>query len=510
MQIQALHWTSPLISTVFFTADLILRIGLSLRVIMCKKNYGVSYAWLVVVLLVPFLGGLLYLCFGENRLSERRIKRILKAKKYYYKWLQQLAEGPQVDWSALNPEFAPIQLHTQNLVGIPAMAGNNISLLHSQDNILDSIIKDIEASQSTCHLQFYIWEAGGRIKEISEALIRARKRGVICRILLDAIGSRGFFSSASARRMEQAGIKIQASLPAGIYRAIFARMDIRNHRKIIVIDGKIAYTGSQNMVDAIFFKQESGVGHWVDIVARIRGPVVETLAATFASDWYLEAEQDTFQQIDDVQELRHIGDIYPQTAQGTSAVQLVPSGPGFTQDAIHSLLLTVIYSARKELIMTTPYFIPDESLLTALKAAALRGVRVILIIPQSNDSKLVKYASRAKYDDLTYAGVEIMLFNGGLLHSKTITVDGDLALFGSVNLDMRSFWLNFEVTLVIYCRETTQDIRRAQMAYLRQSAPLDLRHFHRRHFFEKLKENCALLVSPTTITHPNNCSAQQL
>ena len=499
MELPDYHWTYTLSSTLFFLFDLLLRASLSLRVIMSKKNYGVSYAWLIVILLVPLFGSAFYLLFGENRLSDRRVKKMNGARKHYQHWLKHLRKQNPVDWATIDPDLEYLNTHALNLVGIPAMSGNQLDLLTDPDDILESIATDIKNSRSTCHLQFYIWQEGGNVDKIEEALIDAAGRGVTCRVLLDDLGSHRFFKSNSATKMRAAGIKIQASLPTSIIKAFFHRIDIRNHRKIVVIDGKIAYTGSQNMVDPKFFKQTAGVGNWVDTMARIQGPIVETLAGTFASDWYLEADIDTFQLCDDPSNNKHIrrtGDIYPCEKVGDSAIQLVPSGPGFTQEAIHSLLLSAIYTAKHELILTTPYFIPDESLLLALKAAALRGVNVTLIIPKHNDSKLVRYASRAKYHDLTRAGVKIMLFNGGLLHSKTITIDNTLSLFGSVNLDMRSFWINFEATLVIYCPVLTKQLMEIQQQYIDNSERLDIVHFHQRRLFEKFKENCALLVSP--------------
>lgn len=499
MEAQDYHWTYTLTSTLFFLFDLLVRIGLSLRVIMSKKNYGVSYAWLIIILLIPLVGSVFYLCFGENRLSDRRLKRMHKAREYYQQWLQHLRTRPAINWTKTNPTLKHLHTHAVNLVGIPAMLGNKLEILKSPETIIQKITDDINQAESTCHLQFYIWQEGGRIEHIIDALIKASHRGVSCRLLLDAIGSRKFFTSSAAQKMRQAGIKIQASLPAGLIKSFFSRIDIRNHRKIVVIDGKIAYTGSQNMVDPKIFNQDAGVGNWIDTMARIQGPIVETLAGTFASDWYLESDIDTFKLQNntlDTQQIRRIGDIYPCPAVGNSTVQLIPSGPGFTQEIIHSLLLAAIYTAKKELILTTPYFIPDESLLFALKAAALRGVNVTLIIPKNNDSKLVQYASRAQYHDLARIGVKIMLFTGGLLHSKTIIIDGIFSLFGSVNLDMRSCWINFEVTLVIYCPEVTKTLRDIQLEYIEQSELLDIFHFHQRKLFEKFKENCALLVSP--------------
>lgn len=299
--------------------------------------------------------------------------------------------------------------------------------------------------------------------------------------------------------MRAAGIKVLEALPAGFFKAIFVRIDIRNHRKIVVIDGKIAYTGSQNMVDPRFFKQDSGVGQWVDIMVRIQGPVVEPIAGTFISDWFLETDSDkvSSRSLDeDIEHIRSIADIRPQPFSGDIAVQLVPSGPDFTPEAIHNLLLTTIYAAQKNITLTTPYFVPDESLLTALQSAAQRGVDVRIIVPEINDSRLVHYASRARYESLASRGVTIQLFTGGLLHSKTITVDDEFALFGSVNLDMRSFWLNFEATLFIYSRAFTTELRQVQKRYESQAQPLDLQVMARRSYVEKFFENSALLIGP--------------
>jgi len=499
MDVQDLHWSYSLLSTVILLADLFIRIGLSLRVIMRKRPYGVSLAWLIVILLVPFLGGFFYLLFGENRIPERRIERAKASFNHYQHWLKTLKNRDSASWTTLSKKLSSLHHQAETLVGIPAMKGNELFLITKPDDIINSIVDAIAHSTSTCHLQFYIWEEGGSVDNIISALIKAAERGVTCRLLLDSIGSRDFLKSNTVATMKKAGIKIQESLPAGILKALFSRIDIRNHRKIVVIDGVIAYTGSQNMVDPDVFKKDAGVGNWIDLMVKINGPVVESLAGTFISDWFLETNIGQFRSeslLQDFETVRSIGDIHPCPETGVSAVQLVPSGPGFSPEAIHSLLLTTIYASRNELIMTTPYFIPDEPLLAALKAAAWRGVDVKIIVPKNNDSLLVQYASRARYEELAEAGVKIYLFDGGLLHSKTITVDRDFSLFGSVNLDMRSFWLNFEATLFIYCPEFTKELRTIQEGYLSQSEELDTTAFTNRKWAEKFKENVVLLIAP--------------
>ncbi|KAB2890724.1 MAG: cardiolipin synthase [Desulfobulbaceae bacterium] len=494
-----LHWSYHLFSTIFLLADLTIRIGLSVRVIMRRRPYPITLAWLVVILLVPFAGGFFYLLFGENRLSDKRTARILLSVPLYQHWLQTLHGRSPVQWQHLNPECSHLHQQAVALAGIPALDGNALELIDSPEVILKAIIDDIEQARSTCHLQFYIWEEGGMVDEVMAALGRANSRGVGCRLLLDAIGSRDFLRSKTAKTMRAAGIKIQESLPASIYSTLFARIDIRNHRKLVIIDGRIAYTGSQNMVDPSVFKQDAGVGKWIDLMVRIRGPVVEALAGTFVNDWFLDADIRHFRPKsvrEDIDTVRRIADIHPSPPVGKIAVQLVPSGPGMAQDSIHSLLLATIYAARRELTLTTPYFIPDEPLLIALKAAAQRGVAVRIIVPAKNDSRLVEYASRARFEELVSAGVTILQFTGGLLHAKTITVDGDIALVGSVNLDMRSFWLNFEATLFIYDPAFTSTLRHLQHRYVNQSVPLDSRVLAERTRLERFRENLALLIGP--------------
>lgn len=492
-------WSYAIFSTIFLITDLFIRIGLSVRVIMRRRSYGVSFAWLIVILLFPFLGAFIYLLFGENRLSERRSARIKESAAHYQHWLETLDGRAPVNWQDHNIECRPLHNLARRMTGLPAMDGNHLELLEEPETFMTRIIEDIDNARSTCHLQFYIWEEGGRVDEVIHALYRAVERGVTCRLLLDAIGSRTFLASNSARQMMKAGIRVQEALPAGLIKVFFARIDIRNHRKIAVIDGSIAYTGSQNMADPKYFKQSAGVGNWVDVMVRITGPVVETLAGTFISDWFLETNTERIESRtlnEDIDQVRSIADIHSPEECGHVAVQLVPSGPGFAHDAIHSLLLTTIYAARKQLILTTPYFIPDEALLTALESAACRGVDVSIITPDQNDSKLAEYAARARFDKLTEAGVSIYRFQGGLLHSKTITVDGDFALFGSVNLDMRSFWLNFETTLLIYDRDICSELQSLQLSYIASSQLLDIETFSQRSMFERFKENLVLLLGP--------------
>ena len=472
-----------------FIVDLAVRIGLSIRTIMRKQAVAVTFAWLVVILMIPFLGAIIYLLLGENRLGERRAK----LASVWVPLIIQLVKGYKQrafnNWETLSRQCEPIHKQIDTAIGIPTMPNNRLILIDNSDTFFRQLITDIDHAESTCFLEFFIWHNGGSADKVGEALKKAHDRGVCCRILVDSIGSNEFLGSDKCRELRKHGICIAESLPAGLFRALFVRIDLRNHRKIISIDNRIGYTGSFNLVDPRFFRQDQGVGEWIDIMVRIEGPVLGIITMLFLFDWAMEKDTS----LCELSEQEYTESPFPH---GDIPVQIAPSGPGYTENGIHDLLLTTIYAASKEIILTTPYFVPDTAILTALKSASQRGVSVTIIVPEKNDSRMVHYASRARYDELINANVKIMLFSKGLLHSKTISVDNEFCLIGSVNLDMRSFWLNFEMTMLIYNRDFTKSLRELQQNYLDLSTQLTRDDFQRRSFGERLLENTALLVSP--------------
>jgi cardiolipin synthase len=477
------------VAVVTFLVHAILVLGLSVRVIMRRRPLGVLLAWMAIILSVPVLGVLIYLVLGESRISGRYLKRGLAVQARYVDWKQSLMVRSKPDWTDVYP--AAIALHKQagTLAGFPALQGNRLELLQDYAEVFRSLIDAIARSHRSCHLEFYIWHAGGFADELLHAVIAAARRGVTCRVLLDALGSKPFLRSAMAARLREAGVELAASLPIGLLTTFVTRADLRNHRKLALIDGEVAYTGSQNLVDPRFFKQDAGVGQWVDAMLRIEGPVVEALGGLFIHDWEIATGEG-------LEHLAATHDVRAVAEQGIVPVQVVPSGPIPQPLAILQLILGALYAARREVIITTPYFVPDESLLTALLSAAQRGVDVTLILPASNDSRLVDLASKAVFADLLEAGLRIAAFKGGLLHTKSITIDGEFTLFGSVNMDMRSLWLNFELSLLIYDRELTGRLRRMQQGYLADSTLLDRHAWRRRSFARRFVENAVHLLAP--------------
>jgi cardiolipin synthase len=460
------------------------------RVIMSNRSVGATLAWIAVLMLFPVLGPGIYLMIGELRLGARRarlVQRLAPVARRRFEVLER--DEWKIDWTSIGKDGQMLAKAGQNMLQVPAVPGNRFELVDSWEEVFERMIEDIDLARVNCDLEFYIWDDAGRAGEVAKALERAVERGVICRVLLDAIGSRDFLRSATARRLMAKGIRIQSALPGGLWRLPFVRFDLRLHRKIVLIDDEIAWTGSLNLVDPRYFKQNSGVGQWVDAMVRIEGPAVEALAITFQADWYVETNSSS-PELPDV-----TGDQLIQPL-GTTTIQVLPSGPANYVDAIERLLITAIYSARSELVITTPYFVPSEALQMALVSASLRGVDVTIVLPARVDSVLVRWASRALLDELMQARVTIARFQGGLLHTKSVTIDGNTSLFGSLNMDPRSFRLNFEITLAVFDGRFTSCLRAIQQRYLEQSRPIDATHWRRRSFGTRFIEKAARLLGP--------------
>ena len=478
-----------LISLVVAALYISLQFVLAFRVIMRRRSVGESLSWILVIFVFPVVGPLAYLLMGELRLGGRRVRRFIELFPPFQRWLEEITLRHPVHWNELGVECEPLARLARETLGLPAQPGNELELIGSWQEVFERLIQDIEAAEHTCHLEFYIWHLGGEANRVAEALIDAAQRGVVCRVLLDALGSRTFLNSDLAERMVDAGVEVQPALPGGLFRLPFVRFDLRMHRKIVVIDGKVAYTGSLNLVDPRYFKKDAGVGQWIDAMVRVRGPAVESLATTFLADWYVETDYT-------MEDLRGNSGVEEQLSHGNAVLQVIPSGPAFQVEAIENVLLMAVYAAREELILTTPYFVPSESLRIALTSAARRGVKVVLVVPAKVDSLLVRYASQAFKGDLLRAGVKIANFKGGLLHTKSVSIDGEMSMFGSLNLDPRSMRLNFEISLAIYNRQFTSQLRELQQTYIDESELMDLETWHHRPVPQKFAENCARLLGP--------------
>ena len=464
--------------------------GVVFRVLLRRPARGVVLAWLLLAVALPYVGAAAYFLIGERRVSRSRSERIAAFRADF----RRIADT-YVTASLLTPidpasnAHGPLQRAAESFFGIPAVSGNDLTLHSDTLAMLRQIAADIDGAKKSVLIEFYIWSEGGLTEDVLEAVIRAAKRGVACLVLIDAMGAGRWWKGEQPARLRAAGVQLRAALPVGFARGFGARTDLRVHRKIVVIDGVAAWTGSMNMVDPRFFKQDSGVGEWVDAMVRTEGPVATLLAAVMISDWIAEKG-------DRMEEVLAATGLSAAEPQGTSPVQVVASGPGESGDGLLQVMLSLINAAKTELVLTTPYFVPEDALITALRGASARGVRVIVILPQKIDSLLVRYASRSFFDEIVAAGGEIHEFKGGLLHTKSITVDGEVAMFGTANFDMRSLWLNYEVSLLVYDPAFARQVRALQSGYIANAEIKSLLPWAKRPVGERLLLSTMRLLSP--------------
>lgn len=469
----------------------VLMAAVILRVLLRRPARGVALAWLLLALMLPYLGAILYFLIGERRISRGRAERLVRMQGDFRKiTAPHLAQNRlQRGQAQLPDDQRPLETAANSFFGAPAFTGNRLTLASDTLQVLQHIAADIDRAARSVLVEFYIWNEGGLTAEVRDALIRAAGRGVTCLVLVDAMGAGSWWRGPEPGMLRDAGVELRAALPVGLLRGLVARTDLRLHRKIVVIDGCVAWTGSMNMVDPRYFKQNSGVGEWVDAMSRIEGPVAGVLAAVMISDWVAEGGV-TLETV-----VAETG-LTPTAPQGQVPVQVLASGPGESGDGLLQIMLALINGARHEVVLTTPYFVPEDALIAALRGAAARGVRVVLILPRRIDSLLVRYASRSYFDEVISAGGEIYEFKGGLLHTKSITIDGEHAMFGTANLDMRSLWLNYEVSLLVYDRDFVADLRGLQQGYLDDADAVMLVPWTKRPVGARLMESTMRLMAP--------------
>jgi cardiolipin synthase len=421
-------------------------------------------AWIPVILLLPGIGLVAYLLLGETQIGRRRASRLRAA-------LDALPDpsGIAGDPADLPERFAGLAHVARSINGFATVAGNRAALMPDSNATIDALVADIAAARDHVHVSFYIWLADRNGLRVARALEDAARRGVSCRALADGLGSRAFLRSPHWRALREAGVQVASALPIGnpILRALRGRIDLRNHRKIVVIDGAITYVGSQNCADPEF-RVKARYAPWVDAMVRVEGPVARQNQHLFASDW--------MEQVDE-----QLHPLFEASAPTCSSerpgfcAQMLGTGPTVRASAMPELFASLFHAARSELVITTPYYVPDASLQAALCGAAHRGVQTTLIVPARNDSWLVAAASQSYYAELLEAGVRIFEFEDGLLHTKSVTVDGAITLIGSANLDRRSFDLNYENNMLAFDPELTRAVRQRQDEYRTRSREVERR-----------------------------------
>jgi cardiolipin synthase len=456
--------------TLYLAAEWIIRLG-ALAIVPLRRSPAATRAWLLLIFFLPMAGLLLFLAIGNPRFPRWRTARFRQLRPYFADVAGRLDDGCRHETDG------PVAALAATLGFLPAVDGNGIELIDDYDAAITRLVGDINAAQHSVHLLVYIFadDATGRL--VIDALHRARARGVRCRVMFDPVGSH-HWRRGTRRALAAAGVEVREALPFR-WLSRRTRRDMRNHRKLFVIDEAIGYAGSQNIVAKDF---RLGVTNR-ELVARLTGPVVASLGAVVAADWSIETG---------------VPPASPPPvppASGDARVQLLPSGADFPLEGLETLLVWQIHRAVARVIIVTPYFIPDDAVMGAMRTAVARGVTVDLVVSKVVDQRLVNLAQCSFYDDLLVAGVGVHLFRDFLLHAKNISIDGELAILGSSNVDLRSFQLNEEASLLLFDTDSIARVEAIQHGYLAGSDTLELAAWRARPRLRKIAENVARLVS---------------
>jgi len=467
-----LHW-----GTIAIVADWAIRIVM-LPIVPTRRSPEAAKGWLLLIFFLPWVGLFTYLLIGRPHLPGWRLERLRDYVERMEPLRGRLATVPGIEPPPIPIVYEPSVRLSTDLARMPNFGGNAVELLTDYQGILRRIAVDIDAARDTVHLCYYIFQLDASTEPVVAALARAVRRGVRCRVLIDAFGSRPSIPVV-VPHLRGLGIDTYIALPFRWRKP--ERLDLRNHRKIVVIDGCIGYTGSQNMVSPDF---KPGL-NYSELVARIEGPTALQLQLVFGADWYVETRE-------------FIGEarLPPVRKAGDCPAQILPNGPASSTQRAQRMVVNLVYAARRRIVITTPYFIPSQALQEALETAAQRGVEVHLIVDHRKDQFMVANAQRSYYESLLAAGVRIHAYGEAFLHTKAVSVDGEIAWVGSCNMDLRSFELNEEVIALFYSRDIATRLQAIEEGYIRGSEQVLLDAWRKRPFHEQLVQNLMRLVSP--------------
>jgi cardiolipin synthase len=453
-----------------------------------RRNIGATWAWLVILLFLPGVGFIIYLFFGQN-LSKRKRYRV-KGKQL--KQIASMIEDQRYNIQHNLIEYKDTEVSNyrdmiyMNLISDHAYLSqeNEIEVFTVGQQKFDSLLKEIAQAKHHIHLMYYIVRNDRLGNMLMSALTKKAVEGVQVRFLYDDIGnarlSRRFF-----KPLIEAGGQAVAFFPSRIPYMNF-RLNFRNHRKLAIIDGKCGYIGGFNIGDE-YLGLDPQYGYWRDTHFKIKGNSVFQMQALFLLDWHLASSD----------EIPYDPDYFPITSsEGTAAIQIVSSGPNDNREQIRNALIKTINGAKSTLYLQTPYFVPDESLLNALKIAALSGVDVRIMIPGNPDKRLMHWATYSYLGDLLNVGVKIYLYKKGFLHAKTIVADGKVCSAGTSNIDIRSFKLNFEVNAFVYNTSTATLLKEIFEVDMKDCYELTLELYNNRSMFNRLIESLTRLLSP--------------
>lgn len=478
------------LTTVWYFFELAL-MALALFVVPRNRKPTSGMAWLMVIFLAPAPGFILFLILGSPKLPKSRRDAQKTLNQYISRALKDVSKEPELKKvinASVSEKYQNVSSLAASLTRLPVFSHNNVVAIDDYYAVFHAIIADIASAKHFVYVEYYILALDDATEPVIEALEQAAARGVTVRVLYDAYGSRKYKRKKEMRaRLQAAGVQIHSVLPFRMPGKGYVRPDLRNHRKLVVIDGHVGYTGSQNMVERAYHRKDSIV--YDELVTRLTGPVVTQLEAVFITDWFSETGTLPVDSHDMFEPNR-------LDAKHNVNAQLVPSGPGYDDENNLKVFTAALYDAKDSITIVNPYFVPDESLIMALVSAARRGVEVRMVNSEAIDQFFVAHAQRSYYEQMLQAGVEIFLYKAPtLLHSKYILIDSDLALVGSSNMDIRSFELNQELTLVIYDEAVVSQLRSITTTYLKHSRRINPRKWLARRRYKQLLDNLARLTS---------------
>jgi cardiolipin synthase len=476
-----MSWTDPTFwAWTYILSEWVIRLAM-LAVVPFRRTPAAAKGWLLLIFFEPWVGLLLYFLIGRARLTRWQRQQLAKLPQAMAAVVSRLANHPNVFHPEVEPTLSQAVVLAETLGKSPILGGNAVELLVDYNATIARVAADIDRAEHHAHVQFYIFADDSASAPVIEALGRAAKRGVRCRVLADAIGSYSGLRTLRPK-LTAMGVAVHEMLPVSLLPWRKARLDLRNHRKIVVIDGRVGYTGSQNLVDSKF---KAGLSY-EDLMVRVTGPVVMELQHLFAGDWFLETSE----------VLGSASEFPSPEITGGAPAQVLASGPAFPTQNNQRLFVALIHGARKRVVLTTPYFIPDEPLFQAVQTAAIRGVSVHLVVSETGDHPVVSRAQQSYYEELLEAGVHIHLYRTNFLHAKHLSIDDSVAMIGTSNLDIRSFALNAEVMLLVYDRELTARLAVEQERYFADARLLTLEEWRQRSFGAKLLQHLMRLLSP--------------
>lgn len=469
------------IVVIIFAIDAIIRIGLLIYIPRNRKPTA-AMAWLLAIYVAPIVGTILFFVIGGTKLSKRRRQQQNAIDKTLRRYTQNLRAGGHIVAPKTHTAQATL---AESLGKLAPTRGNKVTILNGYDNIISDMVRAIDKAREYVYVEFFAMTLDDATAPFFDALERAKSRGVEVYVLFDTIGSRKYKGyRPMKKRLEAMGAEFHPMLPISLRPNRYNRPDLRNHRKIVVVDNATAYIGSLNMITRNYHRKDTI--KYIELVSRMEGPVVNETAAVFASDWYSETNQ----------MLDHFMTNSLPSKKGTTTAQILPSGPGYTLENNLKLFVSLIHSARKSVVITNPYLVPEESLLGAIISVAQRGVKVSILNSEAMDQWMVGHAQRSYYDQLLKAGVTISLYKKPeLVHSKYMVVDDEVAIVGSSNMDIRSFELNHECISIFYSPSIARILSKLHASDLTKSKKINPAQWAKRGLKSDLLDAIARLTS---------------